>query len=342
MDNISNIGTTAYEAAPRGDSLRRLRNGGTNSSTMDQLKFVFSCIVDCLTFLVLVTPIMLGYVFRLFVSRKEKKIAGQLALVTGGANGLGREIGLELAKKGCNVAVADLDMTNGEKTAEDIRKLGVQAQCYRVDVSDFDSVLELKRQIESTLGPVDILVNNAGVLPLMSVREGKPEDLKKVMEINLLSHFWTIRAFGEGMIERRRGHIVAIASVASFLPLGRMVSYVATKFGVHGLMESFKDEIHLEGLQDQIHMTTVYPFFMNTRKDLMSGLARINVIGRVPIYSPNLMACATVDAITHNEEQLFVPKISGALLKGYVLVPNKVRQLGQTLVFRTRLPRMMD
>ncbi|XP_053687137.1 protein dhs-3-like [Sabethes cyaneus] len=144
------------------------------------------------------------------------------------------------------------------------------------------------------------------------------------------------------MIERRKGHIVAIASVASFLPLGRMVSYVATKFGVHGLMESLRDEIQLEGLENQIQLTTVYPFFMNTRKDLMSGLARINVIKRVPIFSPKLVARTTVNGVVHNEPQIFVPKFSGALLKRYVHIPSEIRQLGQTLVFRSRLPKMMD
>ncbi|XP_055535439.1 estradiol 17-beta-dehydrogenase 11-like isoform X1 [Wyeomyia smithii] len=342
MDNISNIGTTAYEAAPRGDSLRRLRNGGTNSSTMDQLKFVFSCIVDCLTFLVLVTPIMLGYVFRLFVSRKEKKIAGQLALVTGGANGLGREIGLELAKKGCNVAVADLDMTNGEKTAEDIRKLGVQAQCYRVDVSDFDSVLELKRQIESTLGPVDILVNNAGVLPLMSVREGKPEDLKKVMEINLLSHFWTIRAFVEGMAARRKGHIVAIASMTSFLPIGRVCSYVASKYAVRGMMEAFNDELYFDGLQDQVFTTTAYPPFMNTRRDLIDALHKMDILGRVPILSAKMMARATVAAMLRNQQHVFLPKYLAPLLIRFEHIPCEIRRLARKIMLKKEIPRLMS
>ncbi|XP_053687136.1 17-beta-hydroxysteroid dehydrogenase 13-like [Sabethes cyaneus] len=345
MENISSIsvanGIEKYEPAPRGDSLRKLRNGGNSNSTMDQLKFIFSCIVDCLTFLVLVVPILLGYVFRWFVPRQKKDITGQLALVTGGANGLGREIGLELARKGCNVAVGDLDMANGEKTVEDLRRLGVKAELFKVDVSDFDSVLELKRQVESTLGHVDILVNNAGVLPLMSLREGKPEDLKKVMEINLLSHFWTIRAFIEGMSQRRKGHIVAIASATSFLPLGRVCCYIASKYAVRGLMEAFNDELFFDGLQDEVFTTVAYPPFMNTRRDLIDTLNKMNILGRVPIMSAKLMARATVDAMLRNQQHVFLPKYLGLLLVRYEHIPREVRRLARKIMLKTDIPKLI-
>ncbi|XP_058834781.1 17-beta-hydroxysteroid dehydrogenase 13-like isoform X2 [Topomyia yanbarensis] len=298
--------------------------------------------MDFSTFLLLLVPILIGYLIRLFVPAKKKKIAGQLALVTGGANGLGRELCLQLAMKGCHIVVADLDTTNGEKTAEDLRKLGVKAKCFKADISDYDSVVELKRQVESSLGNVDILVNNAGVLPLMSIREGKPEDLKKVMEINLLSHFWTIRIFLDGMILRQRGHIVAIASVASYVALGRMACYSASKFGVHGLMESFNDELRNEGLRDKIFTTTAYPFFMNTRNDLISRLAAIKVLGRVPVFSPKRIAIATIDGMLFNQKQVFVPSFAGALLTRYVHLPGRVRKMGQTILFKRKLPRLME
>ncbi|XP_058461415.1 17-beta-hydroxysteroid dehydrogenase 13-like [Malaya genurostris] len=144
------------------------------------------------------------------------------------------------------------------------------------------------------------------------------------------------------MISRQRGHIVAIASVGSFIPLGRLVCYCASKFGVHGLMESFQDELCEDGLQDQIFTTSVYPFFMNTRKELISGLARINIVGRVPIFTPKLIARETVNGIRRNKKQVFVPDYMGFLLKRYVHLPSEVRKLGQTILFKTKLPRMME
>lgn len=134
MQSISDIGATPYEPAPRGESLRKLRNGNSTggSSGLNSLKFAFSIVLDCLTFVVLVIPILLRYVVGIFVPQQRKKINGQLALVTGGANGLGREICLQLAQQGCHVAVNDLDVTNGEKTADDLRKLGVKSKFFKV------------------------------------------------------------------------------------------------------------------------------------------------------------------------------------------------------------------
>lgn len=103
----------------------------------------------------------------------------------------------ELAKKGCNIAIADIDIDMAEKTAtEIITTHQVKAKAYKVDVSDAKAVLQLKTDIESSLGFVDLLVNNAGVLSFnLSLRERAPEDVQKVIEINLMSHFWVIKRF---------------------------------------------------------------------------------------------------------------------------------------------------
>ncbi|XP_058834780.1 estradiol 17-beta-dehydrogenase 11-like isoform X1 [Topomyia yanbarensis] len=342
MQSISNIGIDAYEPAPRGESLRKLQNGGAERrGTLDKLRYAFACMMDFSTFLLLLVPILIGYLIRLFVPAKKKKIAGQLALVTGGANGLGRELCLQLAMKGCHIVVADLDTTNGEKTAEDLRKLGVKAKCFKADISDYDSVVELKRQVESSLGNVDILVNNAGVLPLMSIREGKPEDLKKVMEINLLSHFWTIRVFVEGMAFRRKGHIISIASASSYLPVGRLCSYVASKYGVRGLMEAFNDELYFDGLHEEVFTTTVYPTFMNTRKDLINTLNTINILKRVPIISAKTIARTTVNAMLRNEQHVFFPKWFGFMLTHYEHVPCEIRRLARRIFLKREIPKLM-
>ncbi|KXJ71453.1 hypothetical protein RP20_CCG020524 [Aedes albopictus] len=342
MERISDIGATPYEPAPRGESLRKLRNGGRNSG-MESLKFALSIVLDCLTFVVLVIPILVRYVVALFVSPQKKKITGQLALVTGGANGLGREICLQLAKEGCHIAVNDLDATNGEKTVEDLRKMGVKAKFFKADISNFDAVQGLRKEIEASLGPVDILVNNAGVLPLMSLREGKPEDIQKVLEINLLSHFWTLRAFIEGMIARRSGHIVAIASATSYLPVGRLVSYVASKYGVRGLMEALNDEMYFDGLQNEIHTTTVFPCFMNTRKEVINTLQKLDILSRMPIFSTKRTARAIVSGMLRNQRHVFMPKYVGPFLTHYETIPVEIRRVATKLLLQNKgVPKLMD
>lgn len=127
----------------------------------------------------------------IFKSSGKNKIEGQVALVTGSANGLGRAIALRLAQEKCQVAVADINFVDAQKTARDISEtFGVKAVAFKVDVSDVSSIKQLKADIESSLGPVDILVNNAGILCMASLREFTDEQLKKVLEVNLMSHFW--------------------------------------------------------------------------------------------------------------------------------------------------------
>jgi all-trans-retinol dehydrogenase (NAD+) len=128
---------------------------------------------------------------RFFVKPEKKNISGQLALVTGSANGLGRAIACRLAEEKCNLAIVDMNFKAAQETAVFIEKTyNVKTKAFKVDVSDFEEIQQLKIDIESNLGTVDILVNNAGILAAISLREGKPQDIQKIVDVNLTSHFW--------------------------------------------------------------------------------------------------------------------------------------------------------
>lgn len=87
--------------------------------------------------------------------------------------------------------IIDLNLIEAQKTAAEItERFGVKSVAYKVDVSSFDAIQQLKKDIESSLGCVDILINNAGILSAISLREGQPSDLQKVIDVNLTSHFW--------------------------------------------------------------------------------------------------------------------------------------------------------
>lgn len=114
--------------------------------------------------------------------------------MTGAANGLGKEISIQLAQVGCNLAIVDLDLDGANKTANEIsEKFNVRAKAFKTDVSNYESVQLLKKEVENSLGHVDILVNNAGLLPLMSLREGSHKDIQKILDVNMASHFWVSR-----------------------------------------------------------------------------------------------------------------------------------------------------
>lgn len=142
--------------------------------------------------LLLLVPEGFKGLFHLVFGKKPKSIAGQVAVVTGGGNGLGRAIAFRLAKERCMIAVADIDFLAAQQTAKDIEaKYNVKALPYTVDVSKHEQVTRLRDDIEKTLGNVDILVNNAGLLSMeLSLREKTPEAIQKVVDVNLTSHFW--------------------------------------------------------------------------------------------------------------------------------------------------------
>lgn len=125
--------------------------------------------------------------------RKRKNIAEQLALVTGGGNGLGQQICLKLAQEGCNIAVVDIDYQAAQETVHLVKKYGVDATAYQTDVSDFMAIEKLKKMINADMGAVDILVNNAGILFMGPIVEEHPLKIQKVIDINLMQHFWVSR-----------------------------------------------------------------------------------------------------------------------------------------------------
>ena len=90
----------------------------------------------------------------------------------------------------------DLDLVNAEKIAKEIElEFNVKAKAFIVDVSSYDEVLQLRSDVESSIGTVDILVNNAGLLAMMSLEESRHQDIQKVINVNLTAHFWVINIF---------------------------------------------------------------------------------------------------------------------------------------------------
>lgn len=151
-----------------------------------KLVFVFSKSI------VLTVPEFLKWVKDFVLFPKPKNVRGQVALVTGGSNGIGKSIAMRLAQEGCTIAIANRNIAEGQKTAHEIEeRFGVTAKAFKVDVSKHEEVAKLKADVESSLGPVDILVNNAGLLALnISLLEGTAQEIQQVIDVNLTAYFW--------------------------------------------------------------------------------------------------------------------------------------------------------
>src|SRR5919106_3384454 len=170
------------------------------------------------------------------------ELRGARALVTGAAGGLGRYISRALAGQGTNLAVSDLPGSDVETVATEARGLGVEAQAVPADLTDSADRERLIRDAEDALGPLDVLVNNAGLEFGGSFTKTTREELEAIATVNLIAVMDLTWLVLPGMLERRRGHVVNLASLAGKLPSVFLASYAATKHGVVGFTHSLRAE----------------------------------------------------------------------------------------------------
>ena len=162
------------------------------------------------------------------------RLSGKVAIVTGGAMGIGRGIVLCMAKEGADVAIADLQFEVAGKVADEVKALGRKAIVVKTDVTKEADFRVLFDQVKKELGKIDILVNNAG----MASRPGNPftnnveEDWDQVWAVNVKSIFFACKAIAPYFIERKAGKIVNIASIAGTMNSPNMPPYSVSKMGV--------------------------------------------------------------------------------------------------------------
>ena len=160
-------------------------------------------------------------------SAGEGRLLGKVAIVTGGANGIGRATVLVLAEQGCNVAVADRDAATGERVAEKIRRDGGTAIFVETDVTDEDSVAHMVAATVKQFGKLDILVNSAGVNVLARLLDTSVERWDMTQNINLRSVFLTCRAAVPHMAAAGAGSIISVSSIQGTRGFPNFPAYVS-------------------------------------------------------------------------------------------------------------------
>ena len=165
---------------------------------------------------------------------------GQVALVTGGSRGLGRQMALALAQRGADVIITSRKAEACEQVAAEIEALGRQAMPYGCHVGHWDAVGEMVDAAYDRFGKIDILINNAGMSPLYPKLTDVSEELfEKVMGVNLKGPFRLMALIGERMAAGDGGSIINISSTASLNPSPTSEPYGAAKAGLNALTRSF-------------------------------------------------------------------------------------------------------
>jgi len=184
----------------------------------------------------------------------------QTALITGAASGIGRQLALQLANDGVAIAALDRNAAGLQSLADQLS--GQRSRC-EWSVADVTKAHELGltvRTLEQQLGPTDLLIACAGVGLETSALDYRADTMNAVLNVNLLGVSNSIAAVLPGMLARRRGHLVALSSMASFLGLPRMLGYCASKSGVNAIMEGIRGEVKPLG----VHVTTICPGWIRT------------------------------------------------------------------------------
>ena len=183
------------------------------------------------------------------------KLAGRVAVVTGGGGGIGRAVAVALARRGCHLALADIDSAGLAETATQVEALGVRASVHAIDVADRAAVAALPPALLAVHGRIDVLVNNAGVALGGTFEQVSEEDFDWLMAINFGAVVRLTRAFLPLLRASDDARIVNLSSIYGIVSPPGQSAYSASKFAVRGFSNALRHE--LEGTR--VGVTVVHP-----------------------------------------------------------------------------------
>jgi NAD(P)-dependent dehydrogenase (short-subunit alcohol dehydrogenase family) len=179
----------------------------------------------------------------------QNAIEGKLAVVTGASRGIGFAIARRLAQLGANLGVCARDAHRLASAKSELEREGTKVLAIAADLSKPGEIKSFVARVEQSLGPVDILINNAGVGYFAPVQDATEEDWDAVLDTNLKAVFLLSKAVAKGMIQRKTGHIVNIASLAGKNAFAGGAIYCASKWGLLGLTECMAEDLRGHGIR---------------------------------------------------------------------------------------------
>jgi NAD(P)-dependent dehydrogenase (short-subunit alcohol dehydrogenase family) len=226
--------------------------------------------------------------------------SGKVAIVTGGASGIGRAVAEALARRSAQVVVADLNADGAADVARQLCSLGggtsggggtATATSHRVDVTNADEVESLVTKVAADHGRVDLMFNNAGIAIVGEAAEFSINDWDRLVDVNIRGVIYGTHAAYRRMIEQGHGHIINTASIAGLVPAPTFTAYAATKHAVVGLSTSLRVEAERRG----VHVSVICPGVIDT--PMVDNAERIGFarkIGREDLgFKPyNVARCA--------------------------------------------------
>lgn len=174
----------------------------------------------------------------------------KVALITGAARGIGKQIALAFAREGCNIAFTDLELNEqAQATSDEIAALGVKVQFYASNAADFEAAHQVVEQVVAEFGRLDILVNNAGITRDTLLMRMTEQQWDQVIQVNLKSAFNFAHAVTPVMMRQRSGSIISLSSVVGINGNAGQANYAASKAGIIALTKSVAKELGSRGVR---------------------------------------------------------------------------------------------
>lgn len=211
--------------------------------------------------------------------------ANQVVLITGAAGAIGRLLAQQFVQRGAHVGVMDLALEPLQQLVDELKKAGSPGKLANAtcDITQRDAMHAAVKKLEAELGPTDVVIANAGVALNNPIKGFSAETFAKQVNVNLIGTANTLEPIIPGFIERRRGHIVALSSLASYRGLPHMAGYCASKAGVSAFMDSLRVELK----QYQVRCTTICPSYIRSQMNAMLGVPTPGIL--TPEYAVSRM-----------------------------------------------------
>jgi all-trans-retinol dehydrogenase (NAD+) len=193
-------------------------------------------VTETLTDILLLVYYIFDSIFMFFVPLKyySKSVENSVILITGAGSGVGKALALGFAKRGAVVVVWDINKSGLEDTVHLVKTINGTIFSYLVDITDKNLVYKTASKVREEVGIVNILINNAGIVSGKDFLQIPDEKIIQTFNVNVISHFWLIKAFLPDMIERNSGHLVSVASIAGLVGVSGLTDYCASKYATMG------------------------------------------------------------------------------------------------------------
>lgn len=270
-----------------------------------------------------------------------KDWSGKVAVVTGGAGGLGKALAEEMISRGCHVVLADIDAELLAKTASEMRRTGARVDARTVDVRDPAQLVALVGDTYRGLGRLDYLFNNAGINLCAELRDTTLEDWDRLIDVNLRGVIHGVHAAYPIMREQGFGHIVNTASAAGLVPAAGEGAYCATKHAVVGLSSALRIEAEAFGVQVSVVCPGLLdtPILRSTKYVKLDPNALVAVTPEKPM-DPRKAARAILRGVERGDFFIVVTATAHAIWRIHRYAPNASIRLGRLAIEKLRAMRL--